>query len=83
MCFLEHIRKARDAAYAPDQVKRIDHANREALAMSLDQGATAREWAAKLRTFQDTLHTAAYGDPSREWTHLPLVQVSLQNGVTT
>lgn len=40
------------------------------------EGAVARQWAKKLRTFQDLLHTAAYGDPSREWTHLPLVQAS-------
>ncbi len=41
-----------------------------------EASTTAREWATKLRTFQDELHTAAYGDPSREWTHLPLVQVT-------
>lgn len=45
-------------------------------AMQSGERRAAAEWATKLRGFQDVLHTAAYGDASREWTHLPLVQVS-------
>lgn len=38
------------------------------------EGAVARKWANIIRTHQQALHTAAYGDSSRSWTHLPLVQ---------
>lgn len=42
------------------------------------QYRVAREWATKIRSSQEELHTAAYGDASHSWTHLPLVHVSFQ-----
>lgn len=44
-------------------------------AVQSGQYRVARTWAAKIRSHQEELHTAAYGDGSRSWTHLPLVYV--------
>ena len=47
-------------------------------AVQSGQYRVARAWAARIRTHPDELHTAAYGDGSRPWTHLPLVQARFQ-----
>ena len=44
-------------------------------AVQSGQYRVARTWATKIRSHQEELHTAAYGDASRPWTHLPLVHV--------
>ena len=44
-------------------------------AVQSGQYRVARAWATKIRSHQEELHTAAYGDGSRSWTHLPLVYV--------
>ncbi len=38
------------------------------------QVGIAEEYAAKLRWYQEELHTAAYGDDTREWAHLVLTK---------
>jgi hypothetical protein len=44
-------------------------------AVQSGQFKVARTWATKIRSYQQELHTAAFGDASRPWTHLPLVHV--------
>ena len=44
-------------------------------AVQSGQYRVARAWAAKIRSHPEELHTAAYGDGSKPWTHLPLVYV--------
>lgn len=46
-------------------------------AVQSGQYRVARAWAAKIRSHQQELHTAAFGDGSSSWTHLPLVYVRL------
>lgn len=36
----------------------------------------AEEYGTKLRSYQDVMHPAAYGDSSREWAHLVLTKAS-------
>ena len=38
------------------------------------QVAIAEEYSERLRRYQEDLHTAAYGDATREWTHLVLTK---------
>ena len=40
------------------------------------QSAVAEEYGEKLREFQEVMFPAAYGDGTREWTHLVLTKVS-------
>lgn len=40
------------------------------------QTAVAEDFGGKLRTFQEVMFPAAYGDGSREWTHLLLTKVT-------
>ena len=44
------------------------------MGMARAQVALAEQHAAQLSRMQDDLPTAAYGDVTREWTHLPLTQ---------
>lgn len=39
------------------------------------QTAVAEDFGQRLRTFQEVMFPAAYGDLSREWTHLVLTKV--------
>ena len=41
------------------------------------QTAVAEEFGEKLRTFQELMFPAAYGDATRDWTHLVLTKVSV------
>ena len=40
------------------------------------QTAVAEDFGGKLRTFQEVMFPAAYGEGSREWTHLLLTKVT-------
>ena len=39
------------------------------------ESEVALTWSRRLAQYPTLLPTAAYGDPSADWTHLPLVQV--------
>ena len=41
------------------------------------QSAVAEEFGEKLRGYQEVMFPAAYGDGTREWTHLVLTKVGL------
>lgn len=41
------------------------------------QVSVAEEYGGKLRTYPDIMEPAAYGDSTKEWTHLVLTKVSI------